>query len=425
VASYGIRDPVYGFVRFSELEKHVIAQPAFQRLRRIHQLGFSYLVYPGACHTRFEHSVGVMHLASLMFEAITARDENKILLKAELNYDDHSLARDKDLIRLAGLLHDVGHAPFSHVSEAIMPLNPSTNEGFKHEDYSESIIMGSLKSAIENTDKNKLGIKAEEVVAFLKGNVEILGRRVFWRVLLSSQLDADRADYLLRDSLHVGVKHGLYDCERLLDTLTLANFPEEDHQLILCVEKGGWHVAEALVICRYLMFTQVYFHKTTRAYQRHLERALATLLPDGKLPKPTQKATYLRTDDYSTWRDIIAHAKRNPDCRAIVCRNHYREVYCTAEKASNAEKDILEALKKKLLENQVDFFEDTSERLWYELNTATKPSQEIFVFDGKKSPKPLSELSSLAPVIGEINQTRLYVPENDRRKAEEIKKCTI
>jgi len=142
---YEIRDPVYGFISFNEWEREIINHPAFQRSRRIRQLAFTDLIYPGATHTRFEHSIGVMHLATKMFDAIVQKDKNKRILKDYIGYNEAGFAKDRQLVRLGGLLHDVGHAPFSHASEEILPLNAEKEKPYKHEDYTVAIIRGPLK----------------------------------------------------------------------------------------------------------------------------------------------------------------------------------------------------------------------------------------------------------------------------------------
>jgi HD superfamily phosphohydrolase len=119
---YEIRCPIHGFIELNGWERDIINQPAFQRLRRIRQLGLTDYVYPGAMHTRFEHSLGVMHIATRMYDSIVARSAE--VLKAELGYNDDGLRRDRMIVRLAALLHDVGHAPLSHAAEEIMPTKP-------------------------------------------------------------------------------------------------------------------------------------------------------------------------------------------------------------------------------------------------------------------------------------------------------------
>jgi HD superfamily phosphohydrolase len=168
---YKIRDPIYGFITFNEWEKDIIAHPAFQRLRRIRQLGVADMVYPGAVHTRFEHSIGVMHLATLMYDAMLTKKENKEILEERLHYRNPGFERDRQLIRLAALLHDVGHAPFSHASEDIFPANEQ-GKAYNHEDYTARIIKTSLKDKIETHPLNEsnLRISAQEVAALIEGN---------------------------------------------------------------------------------------------------------------------------------------------------------------------------------------------------------------------------------------------------------------
>ena len=128
---YEIRDPVFGFIRINEWERDIIDHWVFQRLRRIRQLAWTDMVYPGATHTRFEHSLGVMHIATQMFDSIVAKDQD--FLKSELGFTEYGLQRDRVLVRLASLLHDVGHAPFSHAGEGLMPTKPSKSATTKQE----------------------------------------------------------------------------------------------------------------------------------------------------------------------------------------------------------------------------------------------------------------------------------------------------
>ncbi len=267
------------------------------------------MVYPGATHTRFEHSLGVMHLATQMYDAIINDEENKTILKEKLSYNDADFEKDRQLIGLAALLHDVGHAPFSHASEETMPINSQTSKQYKHEDYTVAIIKEYLRETIENHQSNSYKILSEEIVALIEGNAKILGKISFWKCLISSQLDADRGDYLLRDSYHIGVKYGVYDYARLINTLALGVESESD-DVVLGVWEGGWHTAESFVIARYQMFTQVVFHKTRRAFDYHLKEAIKEVLPAGKLPSPKEIEKFLDLDDFSLWaqfKSLIAY----------------------------------------------------------------------------------------------------------------------
>ncbi|HOT06260.1 MAG: deoxyguanosinetriphosphate triphosphohydrolase-like protein [Methanosaeta sp. PtaB.Bin039] len=418
---YEIRDPVYGFVSFNDWEKNIIGHPVFQRLRRIKQLALTEMVYPGAVHTRFEHSLGVMHLATKMYDSIIEKDRG--LLKDRLSYNQAGLKKDRQLIRLAALLHDVGHAPFSHTSEEIMPVNAKRGKPFKHEDYTISIIKNILKNIIEDHPINRTNyrIEAEEVAALIEGNPEVLGERLFWKVLISSQLDADRGDYLLRDSYHTGVKYGIYDHSRLINTLALGIEPESG-EVVLGVDRDGWHVAEAVVIARYQLFTQVYFHKTRRAFDYHLKSAMGHILNGGKFPGPdlTSLEQFIGLDDYALWNRFRGKSD-DPDCSAIMSRSHIREVYSTPEVPNQEDEAELQAKKRSLENAGIEYYEDRSEKLWYNLNNSKNGDKEIMIVSRReRSPRPLSYYSNIVKNIGDVKQIRIYVKPGDRLRAEEV-----
>lgn len=412
---YEIRDPIYGFIRISDWEREVINHPIFQRLRRIKQLGLTEMVYPSATHSRFEHSLGVMYLATKLFDAITRNKDNLKLLEQKLFYEKAGIERDRQLLRFAALLHDIGHAPFSHGGEDLMPKNPKTDEPFRHEDYTVAIIKEKLKDVIEENPMNiaNWNIKAEEVAALIKGEPKILGPRIFWRVLISSQLDADRGDYLLRDSHHIGVQYGKYDVDRLINTITLGIEPETNN-LTLCVEIGGWHVAEALLIARYQMFTQVYFHKTRRAYDYHLSKALKKILPDENFPPPQRIDEFLEWDDYKTY--YLIASKSTKDCQAILNRNHVRTVYETTEIPD--EKEIKKLDKARGILDDLVVYEDATEGSWYKVNSGESRKIEIYIKDKQRNElKPLSTYSNIVKNMKDIKQARLYVPLQRKEEA--------
>ncbi len=420
--NYEIRDPVYGFITFNDWEKEIIKQDAFQRLRRIRQLALTDMVYPGATHTRFEHSLGVMHLTTLMYDAIINNDTNKKILEERLSYNDAGLKKDRQLIRLAALLHDVGHAPFSHASEEIMPVNEQTGKPFKHENYTTAIIKGPLKDAIENHQINttNYNILAEEVAALIEGNAAILGKRIFWKVLISSQLDADRGDYLLRDSHHIGVKYGIYDHARLLNTLALGIEPESE-EVVLGVGKDGWHIAESIVIARYQMFTQVYFHKTRRAFDYHLKEAMKTVLMGGKLPAPEELEDFMKLDDIALWT-LFKENNTNFNCGSILSRDHIRKIHSTSETPTNKDERKAEKNKEKLSKKGIWFYEDKAENLWYKFNVDDKENKEIMIINDDGKAYPLSKDSSIVKNMGAVKQIRIYVKSGDREVAEEALK---
>jgi len=413
---YEIRDPIYGFIQLNELERKIVDHPVFQRLRRIRQLAFTDMVYPSAIYSRFEHSLGVMHLATLMYDSLLSKSKNVDLLKSELSYRAHELKKDRQLIRLAALLHDVGHPPLSHAGEKVMPNN-NRGKKYRHEDYTAKIIREKFGGVIEEHPENKsnYNITAEEVASLIEGNKRVLGEKIFWRTLLSSQLDADRGDYLLRDAAHIGVKYGIYDYPRLINTISLERELEEkleENKLVLGVDEGGWHVAEEFILARYLMFTQVYFHKTRRAYDHHLRCVLQSFLPDGTFPPPNEMDEFLEWDDWDIFHLIKKNAKVNNDCEAILNRKHVRKVYETPECPEVDDLEKLEDAKRVL--NDLITFEDNSDKLWYNLG-----EEEIFIIEGNNI-KPLSSYSKIVKHIGEIKQTRLYTEYGSRDRAKKM-----
>jgi HD superfamily phosphohydrolase len=252
---YEIRCPVYGFIKVNDLEWQIISHPAFQRLRRIRQLAWTDYVFPGAMHTRFEHSLGVMNMASMLFDGIVERSFET--LRSELGYTESGLQRHKALVRVTALLHDIGHSPFSHAGEELFPFrDKKRGERFKHEHYSAEIIRRHFASIIENHPLNSSNwdFSANDVANLLEGRPEA-GNALFWRGLISGQLDADRMDYLLRDSLHAGVGYGRYDWKRLANTTVAIPASPQLGGTRIGVLEGGWHAAEGLIIARYFMFT--------------------------------------------------------------------------------------------------------------------------------------------------------------------------
>ncbi|WP_024481240.1 HD domain-containing protein [Cellulophaga baltica] len=217
-------DPIYGFINIpTPLVFSLIAEPSFQRLRRISQMGMSYLVYPGAHHTRFHHALGCMHLMQQAVQILRIKDI------------DISEKEEEGLL-CAILLHDIGHGPFSHAMEH------SIVEGVSHE-YISLQFMESLNEKFKG--------KLETAIAIFKGEHP----KKFLNQLVSSQLDIDRLDYLKRDSFYTGVAEGNINSERLITMLNVV-----DNELV--VERKGIYSVEKFLIARRFMYWQVYLHKT-------------------------------------------------------------------------------------------------------------------------------------------------------------------
>lgn len=245
---YVFRDPVHGDISVQDpTVLALIDSPEFQRLRRIRQLGTSFISYPGAEHTRFAHSLGVYHLMDRVLRHLEERG------LVALSREDHVM------MCCAALLHDVGHGPFSHLFEKVM--------GTDHEAWVERIITGP-ETAIHRHLRERNPAWPGQIAALVTHRWSGPG---YLQDLLSSQLDVDRMDYLLRDSLMCGVPYGNYDLDRLLSTLTLCEGPRG---LRVAVTAKGQSAIEAFLLARYFMYWNVYFHKATRSIEAILDRLL-------------------------------------------------------------------------------------------------------------------------------------------------------
>ena len=229
-----IRDSVYGDISLSNFEVRIMDMPQFQRLRRIKQLGLISLIYPGATHTRFEHSIGTMNLGSKLSEELGLESD------------------DIELIRASALLHDIGHGPFSHVSEGVLSV--------PHEELTKYVITKtSMKDLLEERfDVNKI--------------VDIVNGKGYLGPIVSGELDVDRMDYLLRDSHNTGVAYGIIDYERIISNLKL------EDGLILDIK--GVQAAEGALVSRYFMYPSVYQHHTTRIVNSMFRRALKKVIDE-------------------------------------------------------------------------------------------------------------------------------------------------
>lgn len=410
--SYEVRCPIYGFVSLNDWEWQIISQPAFQRLRRIRQLSWTDYVYPGAMHTRFEHSLGVMHMATMLYEGIVKRSRD--ILQSELGYKDQGLERHKALVRLTALLHDVGHGPFSHAAEDLFPFrNEVVGERYKHEHYSAGIVRHHFADIIKNHPLNtNYGFSADDVANLLEGKAEA-GNALFWHDIIAGQMDADRMDYLLRDSLHSGVGYGRYDWQRLVHTTVAVPTTEEEGGPRIGVMEGGWHAAEGLIIARYFMFTQVYFHKTRVILDHHLQNALAEMLPDKCFPKPVngELDEYLRWDD---WRvlGLLADGKGGEHGKRLADRDHYREIDHTPETPSAEDIRRLEEWRGAL--GDLLAADIPAEKSWYKAG-----ADDVQIITEAPSPevKPLSAYSSVVKNIQTVKQVRLFARPEHRDEA--------
>ncbi len=275
-----IKDPVHGYVEVEKFALALLDSPALQRLRYIKQLGFSYLVYPGANHTRFEHSLGTMFLADVACRRFGLSDPERTLVVA------------------AALLHDIGHGPFSHASEPLM-------EKFLHRTHDD------IERIVEDQVGNQLrasGIEPDELCSVVKGKHPLSG-------IIHGDLDVDRMDYLLRDAYYTGAPYGTVDAQRLIRHLIQT--PEGT-----VLDENGVNAAESLLIARTLMRPSVYYHHVSRIGESMFQLAVLEHLGDA----PDEEAQkILIMDDPGCMHALQTSEK--PVARALATRLYERRLY--------------------------------------------------------------------------------------------------
>lgn len=324
-----IRDPLHGFIYLNSYELDILDSKPMQRLRHINQLGLTYYVYPGATHKRFEHSIGTMEIATKLFNLLL-RKNKKILIKQKDSsglFDINDIDKYKQLLRIACLVHDIGHPPFSHASENVWNMD--------HESFSKDIILSNeMKELIEDRNPFDFEIKAEEVSYVVSNKPEIEDARLYFlKDILTGDLGVDRIDYLVRDSIHSGVSYGMFDYERLLDTFIV--YPDEiEGKPILCLDYGGLHAAEGLILARYFMFTQVYYHKIRSIYDLHLQQYIKEFL-NYKLSLGIDYKeinNYLKLSDFEIYHQLQFDSKENQEiyrnklANILLNRKHHKMI---------------------------------------------------------------------------------------------------
>jgi HD superfamily phosphohydrolase len=263
--SRSVRDPIHGFIRLTGEEADIVATPVFQRLRGIRQLAFANLVYPGALHTRFEHTLGVFHVTSLMAKVCKLDDEH---------------AR---LVRLAALVHDLGHGPFSHVSEGALDI------------FADRAKLAGRLNAAKPEKIHEL--VTQDLLRTDSGLIHVLGKRTLTQVesllaqgydepvlrsIISGPLDADKQDYLQRDTYFCGVKYGVFDLQQLHRELEVVEDPV-DGRKVLMVSSDGVHALEQFVLAKYYLTAQVYSHRVRLITDQMVVRAITLGIEEDKI----------------------------------------------------------------------------------------------------------------------------------------------
>jgi len=255
-----VRDPIHGDIKITGILVDLLKTPEVQRLHNIKQLGFAHLVFPGAHHTRFEHSLGSSMIASQIADILALND------------------KEKELITCAAQVHDIGHGPFSHTLESIL----LERFGVNHVDLTEKLILGNydildvkeqqfISAPKVHEILEKYHVNEKDIVNIIRGK---LSKKSYLSQLLNSTIDVDQLDYLMRDAYYTGVAYGMIDLQRLLQTIMV-------HKGNLTIMRKGVNVVENILMARALMYSSVYFHKTVRIPELMLSKALEEI-PDAE-----------------------------------------------------------------------------------------------------------------------------------------------
>lgn len=405
------RDPVHGFIEVEPLEEKIIDSEPFQRLRRVRQLAFTNYVYHGAEHTRFGHSIGVMHCATRVFDSV-AENAPKALSDGQ-EPGTKRLRRLRTLLRLYALLHDLGHGPYSHASEEFYP------DGWNHEKVSAAMVENSVIADIIRKDFTckTLSISPEDVANLIR-HTAADPELFIMRQIMDSDADADKMDYLMRDSLYCGVVYGRYDIERLVHQYTAHLSPEGPWEL--AIKKGGLHAFESFILARFWMFLQVYFHPKRRFWDialRQFVRASKLMLPAPKDDASVNE--FLGTDDVWLWGELTAAARSGSEWAKLLTQRKTWKYLDMAEESQITDEHLeVFRLSQRMIEQSfadrviVDRPENTPHHL--DLARKGRDERSVGVLDGKGNVLEIMKTSEvIASLATPIRKPRVYTRAAD------------
>ncbi len=392
-----ITDPVHKYIRFSQVEKQLIDSPAFQRLRRIRQLAGAHLVYPSAQHSRFEHSLGTMHIAGFAGETLLGK-----------GYIDHTeIVQD---LRLAALLHDIGHGPFSHLFEEVLEYNCNTS----HEELGKKILMQSEIADI----LGRYGYSAHQICRLSFGQSKVN----FMNEIISGGLSADIMDYLPRDGLFTGAEYAKLDYHRLVSSLEVSKNR-------LAINRSALNSLESMLISRYEMFKAVYFHKTVRSAEVMLLRSM--IAADEALGLTnTSLHKYLTLTDEATLERLCTlsgryafSGKMARDYRDRRLLKSVYEKFLHKRDRQRMDRKALEALASHIAHvADVDsnyVFVDVSRAPSMPLTPSKEEMYSVLVVDKDRVYEmPMSEIPLVESISGFFDMLRVYTTAENREKVE-------
>ena len=399
-----ITDPIHKYIRITDLEKKLIDTEVFQRLRKIRQLAGAHLVYPSAQHTRFEHSLGAMHLAGLAAETL--------LDKGYITYKE-----DVQSLRIAALLHDIGHGPFSHLFEEVLRENESNK--LTHEIIGKKIIKESIIIDI----LGKYGYDTDYVCKLSFGE----SQKMFYDEIIAGSLSADIMDYLPRDSFFTGAEYGKVDYHRLISSLEVLS---NDH---LGINKSAINSLESMLISRYQMFKAVYFHKTVRAGEVMLLHSLMSADKQLNFSNFCIEEYLDYTDEKTI--DIICSLKENKFASDLALDYKKRKLFkCVYEKflqnkhnafdkelAGKQIRDFLRGIREYLDVDESFIFIDISQAPSMPLTPSKEELNSIMLVDKDlEFETPTSAIPLIDSITGFLDMIRIYTPERNREKLEKV-----
>lgn len=394
-----IVDPIHDFIRVYDTELKIIDLPIFQRLRRIRQLSGAHLTYPSAQHSRFEHSLGVMHIAGQAANAL----KEKGFLKSDQIQE----------IRLAALLHDVGHGPFSHLFEEVLQIKKKIS----HEEIGKRIIQESEIGDV----LSKAGFDKKRITKLAFGYPKYR----FVNEIISGSLSADMMDYLQRDGYFTGAEHAKIDHKRIIQSLDV-------YKTRLALEKSALYSFESMILSRYQMFKAVYFHKTVRS-------AEVMMLESIRLADDDCGFTNLNLDNYTKLTDesvissilgLSGHTNKQRRAKEFATDYQNRRLLkCVYEKimtkkSSNA-RQIREKIAKKSKLDVEEIFVDTSGTSSLPLTPAKEKTKSITLMSEKPVEMSFSKIPVVSSMAESVNILRVYTSQKNRNKVEMAAKSLL
>ncbi|MEZ4435942.1 MAG: HD domain-containing protein [bacterium] len=418
-----IRDPIHGSIGLTPAELAIVDHRVFQRLRGIKQLGFTDQAFPGATHTRYAHSIGAMYVASQMFDAIFPAESSPL--------PPVDRARLRQSVRLAVLLHDIGHAPASHASESAMPKRSalalpcydatSGEEQASHEDYTVKLLLHSSLAAVLVARFGEMGITPLDLAHLVTGQfAERAGQFVLDEVdyfpvlhqLVSGEMDADRMDYLQRDSFYTGVSYGKFDMSWLLENLT---YHVVDERAVMAIAPRAVFAFEDFLLSRYHMNVSVYYHHIPVGFDSMLWRFFHEAPDDFRLPVDAD--AYADVDDVTLWS-----ALRRSDNRWARCISRREGFKRVLEVGWTPSASPLEPIEQALVAEGIEHFVSRDRGVLSKYYGAGRRGSPLYVVDAALGQAgPIDDYTRIYERYAQPTRLeRIYVRPDQIRRARQI-----